>query len=253
MKPFVNINVIIVISLFIFSCEGEEGSIGPNGLNSLINISVEAPGENCETGGIKVDVGLDNNSDGILDESEIQGTSFICNGIDGSSSLTSVTSEESGDNCPNGGIRVESGVDLNENGTLDQTEITATAFICNGIDGNNSLTKVTMEADGENCENGGLKIESGIDSNSNNILDNSEIDATAYVCNGIDGSSGLIKTTNEAEGENCENGGVKFESGLDLNENGILDESEISTTSFVCNGIDGDNSLTKIIYRIIRY
>ena len=235
----------LIILLFI-GCEGEEGPIGPTGLNSLVNISNEPSGTNCENGGIKVEVGIDNNSNGSLDTDEILSTSFVCNGVDGNTSLTSVTTEPAGANCENGGIKIDSGVDSNGDGTLDDTEITATAYVCNGIDGNNSLTKITSEAAGTNCENGGLKIDTGIDSDSDGTLDDSEITATAYVCNGVDGNNGLIKTTNESAGANCENGGIKIDSGVDSNGDGALDDTEITATAYVCNGIDGNNSLTKI-------
>ncbi|MFD2725720.1 DUF7151 family protein [Hyunsoonleella rubra] len=230
-------------------CEGEQGAVGPtglDGLNSLVNIANEPAGNNCENGGIKVEVGIDNNSNGTLDSNEILNTSYVCNGVDGNSSLTTVTTEPSGDNCENGGVKIDSGIDENGDGTLDNTEITATAYVCNGIDGNDGLIKTTNEAVGTNCENGGIKIDSGIDTNGNGSLDVEEITATTYVCNGIDGNNSLTKMTNEAAGTNCETGGVKIDSGIDTNGDGTLDESEITATAYVCNGIDGNDSLTKI-------
>ena len=65
---------------------GADGAVGPagadgaNGLNSLIALTPELSGINCVNGGIKVDAGLDTNSNGILDPSEIQSTAFVCNG-----------------------------------------------------------------------------------------------------------------------------------------------------------------------------
>jgi hypothetical protein len=55
---------------------------------------------------------------------------------------------------------------------------------------------------------------------------------------GINGQTSLIKTTTEVAGSNCSNGGVKVELGLDVNNNGILEISEINTTltKYVCNG-----------------
>jgi microcystin-dependent protein len=60
--------------------------------------------------------------------------------------------------------------------------------------------------------------------------------------NGVTGQNGLnalIKTTSEAAGANCTNGGTKIETGLDANGNGVLDVGEITVaaTTFVCNGI----------------
>lgn len=100
--------------IFFIGCEGDQGetgAVGPagldgtNGLNSLVNITNEAPGDNCENGGIKVDVGIDDNTNGSLDGNEVLSTSFICNGVDGNTSLTSVTTEPAGDNCENGGVK----------------------------------------------------------------------------------------------------------------------------------------------------
>ena len=39
-------------------------------LNSLIETPDEGPGDNCENGGIKVEVGLDENGNGVLDVEE---------------------------------------------------------------------------------------------------------------------------------------------------------------------------------------
>jgi alkaline phosphatase len=53
----------------------------------------------------------------------------------------------------------------------------------NGSNGFNSLVSQTALAVGnEYCLNGGVQIDSGLDSNSNSLLDQSEIQATEYVC-----------------------------------------------------------------------
>jgi microcystin-dependent protein len=53
---------------------------------------------------------------------------------------------------------------------------------------------------------------------------------------GGNGKNSLIKTTSEPAGSNCTNGGIKFELGLDLNNNLILDFSEIDNnlTQYIC-------------------
>lgn len=63
--------------------DGANGLDGVDGLKSLVVSTVEAAGLNCATGGIKVEVGLDDNADGILQAGEIDATSFVCNGTDG--------------------------------------------------------------------------------------------------------------------------------------------------------------------------
>jgi hypothetical protein len=55
---------------------------------------------------------------------------------------------------------------------------------------------------------------------------------------GTNGLNALIKTTAESAGSNCTNGGTKIETGLDANNNGTLDASEVNATQtqYVCNG-----------------
>jgi hypothetical protein len=61
-----------------------------------------------------------------------------------------------------------------------------------GANGKNTLVKTTTEAAGVNCATGGVKLEYGLDANSNNVLDVTEVNATLtkYVCNGSVGATG---------------------------------------------------------------
>ena len=237
----VNLFYLITVILLI-ACEGEkgtEGLQGGDGLNSLINISDENSGSNCENGGLKVETGLDNNFNGTLENNEIQNIKYVCNGINGNNSLTTVIVETKGGNCENGGIKINSDIDANNDCVLEESEIMSTAYVCNGIDGKISLTKITNENSGMNCENGGLKIDYGLDLNGDGELNDNEVQYTTYTCNGLNGNLSLINITDEAEGIVCENGGIKIESGVDSNGNKLLDENEIHTTKYICNGIDG--------------
>jgi len=112
-----------------------------------------------------------------------------------------------------------------------------------GQQGVKSLINTTEEPAGPNCDTGGTRIEVGIDTNNNNILDPDEIDTslTRYICNGEVAIKTLINSIAEEPGDNCTNGGVKIEVGEDANFNGVLDTDEIddSLTKFICNGNDG--------------
>jgi hypothetical protein len=92
--------------------------------------------------------------------------------------------------CPNGGVLVESGIDENLNGLLDDIEVDDSQKVCNGLNSHNSLITLNQEAAGANCPYGGIRIDSGLDINDNGILDAGEIDNNEYVCNLIDGSVG---------------------------------------------------------------
>jgi hypothetical protein len=236
--------------------QGVTGTNGTNGQNTLVKSTTETAGANCTTGGIKIEYGLDANSNGTLDVSEINATltRYVCNGATGAQGIQGLTGSQ--------GIQGIAGT----NGT-------------NGSNGQNTLVKSTTEAAGANCTTGGVKIEYGLDANNNGTLDISEINATLtkYVCNGAVGATGaqgaqgiqgvagtngaqgiqgiagaagtngtdgkntLAKTTTEAAGANCTTGGVKIEYGLDANNNGTLDVSEINATltKYVCNGAVG--------------
>lgn len=64
----------------------------------------------------------------------------------------------------------------------------------NGVDGSNgknSLVKVVAEPNGSNCASGGKKVLTGMDANSDNVLNEIEVTGTAYVCHGEDGADGL--------------------------------------------------------------
>jgi OmcA/MtrC family decaheme c-type cytochrome len=110
---------------------------------------------------------------------------------EGTTALTSTSSEPAGTNCANGGVKVEVGLDANDNGTLDPTEVTGRSYVCNG-NGTNSLVRTGAEPAGANCPFGGTRIESGLDTNNNGVLDDSEVigTGTSYVCNF--GPSGTI-------------------------------------------------------------
>lgn len=246
--------LVLACCLCLVGCSNDEE--GMNGLNSLILITEEAPGANCSNGGSKIDVGLDTNGNGLLDASEITLSQFICNGqngVDATNSLIRVTDELPGDNCPNGGFKIEVGIDANGDGTLAESEVSGTQFICNGLDGAVSLLNIAEEPAGANCSEGGFRVDAGRDTNGNGVLDDSEITDTEYVCNGQDGQDGedglkcLINVTEETAGTNCANGGFKIELGHDTNANGVLDETEITTTQFVCNGTNGSNGLNSLI------
>ncbi|HEX7479634.1 MAG TPA: OmcA/MtrC family decaheme c-type cytochrome [Polyangiales bacterium] len=191
--------------------DGTKGDPGAAALASLIKTSAEPVGTNCAFGGVKVQSGLDSNSSGVLDASEINATltKYACNGGKGANApptLVATGAEAAGTNCAAGGTKVEFGLDANGNDTLDTSEVIAasTRFVCNGADGvagNNgaagliSLVKTSTEAAGANCPNGGVKIEAGVDANSSGVLDAGEINPalTTYACNGQAGlSSGSI-------------------------------------------------------------
>lgn len=120
--------------------------------------------------------------------------------------------------------------------------------IFEGPEGKGSLLETHDEPAGQNCNSGGIKITAGIDSNGNGLLEASEITSTKYICNGLNGSNGtngsnglnsLITTKEIAAGSTCPSGGLQIDSGQDTNNNGVLDNSEVQSSKYVCNGQNG--------------
>ncbi|RZM21110.1 MAG: hypothetical protein EOO88_34255 [Pedobacter sp.] len=209
---------------------------GRNGNNSMASLVPELPGSNCATGGYKLNTGVDANNNNVLDASEIANSQLICNGMTGSNSLVSLVAEPASANCPNGGYKVIVGTDQNGNNILDASEMQTNKYICNGTNGSHSLTSVVAEPAGPNCASGGYKLHTGTDKNNNGILETAEITNTQMICNGSAGTNSLVSLVTEPAGANCQNGGNRVNSGLDNNNNGKLDASEIQSFAFICNG-----------------
>jgi hypothetical protein len=118
----------------------------------------------------------------------------------------------------------------------------------NGANGLNTLVAVSVEPADTHCATGGSRVDAGLDANGDGTLEASEITSTQYVCNGTAGASGaagssgmttLVQVVDEPPGAHCSTGGKAINAGIDSNGNGVLDPSEISTTSYVCNGATG--------------
>ncbi|MEO9484489.1 MAG: hypothetical protein ABJG47_13620 [Ekhidna sp.] len=256
--------ILSICSMF-FACNEEttdpiNGVDGINGFNALVEVQNEPVGDNCSSGGTRISIGQDSNENELLDDSEIVSTSYVCNGSPGSAGTALVvrtSAENPGENCESGGTLLEIGADLNSNTTLDDDEVQTAFFICNGqdngnggSDGLNSLIRATPLEDCGGNGVSGLRIEIGLDANGNGQLDTdpNEVQSTYELCNGTNGVNAILSCVNEDAGDNCANGGISIEIGLDSNANGMLDEDEkIGEPKFVCNGADGVDGKSPIV------
>ena len=125
--------------------------------------------------------------------------------------LVEVDTEPAGDNCAAGGELVQTGMDLDGSGLLDEGEVLTSSYICAGLDGADG-------ADGEDGADG----QNGADG-----------------ADGIEGAASILTTSAESAGENCEFGGTRADSGVDLDGSGTLEQGEIIHTFYVCNGSPG--------------
>jgi hypothetical protein len=110
-----------------------------------------------------------------------------------------------------------------------------------GPSGQLSLIRLTPEAPGANCTLGGTRVSVGPDTNGDGVLQDGEVTSLSFVCNGQTGPSGqpsLIRLTPEAPGANCVFGGTLVAVGLDSNGDGVLQDGEVTSTTYVCNGVN---------------
>jgi hypothetical protein len=138
------------------------GADGPAAAAPLVAISAESHGEACETGGTRIDIGTDWNDNQVLDPSEVTSTSYVCNGVDGQDGQDGVVIVVPMDAGPTAPAVVES----------DAGAAPA------------SLVQTATEPPGENCSAGGVRVDSGVDSDADGELDPSEVTSSGYVCNG---------------------------------------------------------------------
>ncbi|WP_420578512.1 DUF7151 family protein [Ekhidna sp.] len=252
-----------------FVCNGQDGadggSGGENGLTSLIRAT---PLEDCgpnSTTGVRIEVGLDKNGNGVLESNadpdldEIESTYEICDGADGTpgdngmNALIGISTFDGDQNgCSNGGIRIAAGLDINGDGTLQGGEEMNVEFICNGTNGNDGATGatgadgrsvvVTINEDPRDCSNGGIEIVLEYDTNGDGIGD--EVIGSYIICNGADGATGadgigLLIRKSVSDVADCPNGGTLVEIDRDENRNGLFDDGEVDVSFDVCDGADG--------------
>jgi len=116
---------------------GIDGLDGDDSLSTLITTTTEASGNNCAAGGLRIDIGLDDNADGILDTTEIDQTQYVCNGgFSNNTMLTSISPPPTNMGCNAGGRVVSFGLDNGDgggtyaNGLLESGEVDASTTTC---------------------------------------------------------------------------------------------------------------------------
>ena len=206
---------------------GDGDSIEENPIETLddwqvysVTSSSDLPECNDDTNGrlyyVEADGGFQVCKTSGWEDIEISGA----NGTNGLKALISSTSEPSGNNCANGGIQIEIGVDDNNNEVLEASEIDQTQFICNGNSSSNTmpvsssnntmLTSVTPPGSNLNCDAGGRVISHGLDNGdgggvyANGVLESGEVDASTTLCSQT--GFGVLKDINRGSGSSIPDG-----------------------------------------------
>ena len=241
---------------------GEQGSTGADG-ETESNGQMDSHSHQCRyfasctTGGNTFEIGSDSNSDAVLDVSEVGITVDICNGSQGPegpqgpagdagmngtnalNALVSSSPETSGNNCANGGTRIDVGVDDNADGVFDTTEIDQTQYVCNGGSSNNTmLTSISSPLSNMGCDAGGRTVSYGFDNGdgggtyANGVLEPGEVDASTTLCSRY--STVLFRDINTGSGNGY------FESGFGQNNVPTRSLIAVGNTLFMAAN-DGTN------------
>ena len=147
------------------------------------------------------------------------------------------------DECPAGGVDIETGVDKNTDGDLAADEVQRVVTVCNGQDGKSAVFAVEVDESTESCPAGGLLISMGLDADGDEVLDEDEVVRTERLCHGAAGTDGLTSLVRLSEveaGETCPAGGVSLVTGVDIDGDGTLAENEEQFSATVCHGTPGE-------------
>lgn len=218
-----------------------------DGKTSLVAVKPELPGAHCETGGQRLEFGLDDNNDYTLQAAEIDDTQYVCNGR---AHLLRVDDVSAGAVCPAGGTRVQTGFDSNANNVLDGNEVQSTRYVCNGEAGKSTLVSFSaIAADPTGvCFFGGTRIDSGLDVDGDGVLDANEILSTRNVCAvQVNAFMTLVKNSAILPGQVCEYGGVSIEVGIDDNDDHVLQPAEVDSTTAQCSSVLIVDGLTTLV------
>ncbi len=176
-----------------YVCNGEDA---PRVLVAQTDI---AAGPTCATGGLRTAIGPDLNQNGVLESAEETTAEVLCAGEPGQDGTTGsavrlASEPEGSSDCPGGGTRIETGIDANANGVLDDAEVAATQFVCRAP-GINSLVDIIAEPPGANCSDGGQQVAAGPDVDASGSLDPEEITSSVFVCSRLAQVPIRIETT----------------------------------------------------------
>jgi hypothetical protein len=167
----------------------------------------------------------------------IQGTT----GTNGKNSLINTTTEAAGNNCVNGGVKIEVGLDLNNNGNLESNEVenSKTKFLC--VQNNNSNLTIQQRLDlGESpfsIVNSGVPI--------NNIYGKTYQGGLIFHIDMVN-SRGLVVTNYNVTGQKCF-GCIN----IDISTSSDLYSGLQNTLNFITNGCDGYSGSVRACYDLV--
>ncbi|MFP2958891.1 hypothetical protein ACLEPN_13865 [Myxococcus sp. 1LA] len=202
-------------------------------------VDAESAGENCPLGGRAFLAGLDLNDNGVLDDTEVTSTEYVCTtptpGV-----LVHIQDVFPGVHCPHGGHVSRAGQDTNGNDVLDDDEVTREVYGCTEPASGRVIHRTRHQPPGGHvppwlCSWGRTWVEAGTDVNRNEVLDDDEVRAMDSIC--VETDRFVVTQSLELAGSACPKGGTRIKAGVDSNADGELDGPEAHTTLYVCEAL----------------
>jgi DNA-binding beta-propeller fold protein YncE len=199
-RTILSVGLLVLVA----GCGSDDDDGSPAAPATLLGFEGEPAGDNCESGGTRVNAGPDDNRNGTLESEEVESTTYVCNGEPGPQGEDGEPGDEGpkgdpgdegpkgdpGDEGPKGdpGDEGPKGDPGDEGPKGDPGDEGPKGDPGDpGEDGLNTLIATSSEAPGENCEFGGTRVDSGLDADDDAELDVEEIASTGYVCDGAPG------------------------------------------------------------------
>ncbi|WP_426755286.1 DUF7151 family protein [Myxococcus sp. Y35] len=151
---------------------------------------------------------------------------------------TRISDTPSGEYCPHGGRTLHAGLDLNDNGVLDDDEVTSTEYVC-ATPTAGVLVHMQAVSPGETCPHGGHVSRAGQDVNANGVLEDDEVSREVHACTELADAAVLHRTRHVPPLSppppwGCSWGRTWVEAGPDSNGNARLDDDEVRAMEDVC-------------------
>jgi hypothetical protein len=161
--------------------DGREVLCAPAG-RTVVGTRPQPRGVACPNGGRAVSWGSDVNGSGLLDPSELEGSTYVCAHAAAPAGKNAVVSRTPlplrDGHCPAGGTLVQSGLDRDGDGVLAAAEVDRATFACNRFGGPalSAFVDVGDVAPDATCPRGGKRIRVGHEGEPGRI---------SFVCNGL--------------------------------------------------------------------
>ncbi|WP_375755048.1 hypothetical protein [Corallococcus exercitus] len=152
-----------------------------------------------------------------------------------------IVPEPPGAACAHGGQAVQTGLDQDGDGALEDHEVTSTEYVCDEDPGAAPvLVRTGALAPGAACPDGGQVTQAGLDLDGDGVLDDAEVTREVRACTRDAPVLTRLRPVNTAYA--CASNATLLEAGKDTDGDGALDDAEVQAAHAFCMA---DSSLVR--------